>query len=103
MQTRLMVSTIQNAPFASFPCLKKTVNNCTTVTSLYVRQSRTLNLGFWILVIVSKIWILDCNRWWDSAFLELYSGLQSSGFRILRGKISRIPEFGFPYIGQTIE
>ena len=35
-----------------------------------------------IPVFVSRRWILDSNRQWDSGFLELYSGLQMLGFRI---------------------
>ena len=41
--------------------------------------------GFQVLdFFVSKIWILDSSRWWDSGFFELYSGLQRPGFQILR-------------------
>ena len=35
-----------------------------------------------IPVFVSGTWILDSNRLWDPRFLELFSGLQSPGFRI---------------------
>ena len=35
---------------------------------------------------VSRTWILDSNRLWDSGFLKLYSGFQSPGFRILQLK-----------------
>ena len=60
---------------------------------------------------VSATWIPDSNREWDSGFLELYSGLQSPGFRIPQAKISWIPDFasktfskipdsGFRYMGR---
>lgn len=36
--------------------------------------------------------ISDSNPWWDSEFLELYSGSQSPGFQIPQVKISWIPD-----------
>ena len=45
------------------------------------------SLRFWIPVYVSGTWILNSSRWWDSEFLELYSGFHKywifldSGFR----------------------
>ena len=41
-------------------------------------------------ILVSGTWILDCNRWWDSGFLELYCGFRSPGFWISKPKISEI-------------
>ena len=35
-----------------------------------------------IPVFISGTWILDSNLLWDPGFLELFSGLQSPGFRI---------------------
>ena len=58
--------------------------------------------GYWIPVLVSGTLILDCNRYWDFGFLELYSGFQSPWFRIPRAKISWIPESGFPYMSRTV-
>ena len=46
----------------------------------------------WILVFGSGGYILDSSRWWDSGFLELYSGFQSPGFQIPQTKRSRIPD-----------
>ena len=37
---------------------------------------------------------VDSNRYWDSGFLELFSGFQSPGFRIPGAKISHIPLHG---------
>ena len=45
----------------------------------------------WIPVLVIGTRILDSNRYWDSGFLELYSGFQSPGFRVPRAKIVWIP------------
>ena len=93
MQTRLKVSTIQNVPFASSTCLKNREQLYTTAISPFVGQSKTIldsgfhavDSGFQVLdFFVSKIWILDSSRWWDSGFFELYSGLQRPGFQILR-------------------
>ena len=59
--------------------------------------------------IVSGTWILDSDRYWDSGFLELYSGYQSPGFQIPQAKISRIPSHGatqieyFPEWAQLLE
>ena len=41
------------------------------------RQSWILDSRYWIPVFVSETWILDSSRYWDSGFLELYSGFQS--------------------------
>ena len=55
----------------------------------------------WILgtgfsgIFVSGTVILDSSRKRDYGFLELYSE-----FQISRGKISRIPESGFRYLGR---
>ena len=46
----------------------------------------------WILVFGSGGYILDSSLWWDSGFLELYSGFQSPGFQIPPTKRSRIPD-----------
>ena len=53
---------------------------------------------YWIPVFVSGTWILESNRQWDSGFLELCSGFQSTGFQI-----SRIPESEFSYMGRGKE
>ena len=50
-----------------------------------------MNTGFVVLEF-SGAWILDCNQWWNSGFLELYSEFQSPGFWIPQAKFSRIPE-----------
>ena len=60
--------------------------------SLHVRESKTvLDSGFhtvdsryWITVSVSGTWNLDSNCSWDLGFIELYSGFQSPGLRILK-------------------
>ena len=49
----------------------------------WIRDSRN-----WIPVFVSVTWILDSNLWWDSGFLELYTGVQSPGFQIPRAIFS---------------
>ena len=51
--------------------------------------------GTWFQVLCQ--WNLDSefNRWWDSGFLEMYSGFQRPGFQIPRTKISRILGYGF--------
>ena len=59
-----------------------------------------LDSGCWIPVFFTGTWILDSIPYWDSGFLEPYSGFQSPGFRIPQGKISRTPESGFPYKGR---
>ena len=38
----------------------------------------------------------------DSGFFELNSEFQSPGFQILKGKNSRIPESGLPYMERSI-
>ena len=43
----------------------------------WIRDSRN-----WIPVFVSGTWILDSNLYWDSGFLELYTGFRSPGFKI---------------------
>ena len=48
-----------------------------------IPDSRYLGLG---------TWIPDSNPWWNSVFLELYSGFHKQ-------KFPRIPESGFPYMG----
>ena len=53
---------------------------------------------YWIPVFVSGTWILESSRQWDSGFLELCSGFQSTGFQI-----SRIPESEFSYMGRGKE
>ena len=71
-------------------------------------QTGFLPVDYWILdsgFFVSETWTQDSNRYWDSGFLELFSGFQSPGFRfpalkflgfqILQAKSSRIPESGF--------
>ena len=58
-----------------------------------------LDSGYWITVFVSETWILDSNHQWDSGFLVLHSGIQSPGLRILKLRISRIPDSGFHYMG----
>ena len=58
--------------------------------------------GFWISVPNipdSKSWILDFNAEY-SGFQEHDSGFQCQVFRIPQAKISRIPKYGLPYIGQ---
>ena len=69
-----------------------TLHNIGKENSSHVRepgQSWILDSMLWIPdsryripVFVSRRWILDSNRQWDSGFLELYSGLQMLGFRI---------------------
>ena len=39
---------------------------------------------YWIPVSVSGTWNLDSNCSWDFGFIELYSGFQSPGLRILK-------------------
>ena len=56
-------------------------------SSLWIPDSR-----YWIPVFVSRTWILDSNRQWDSGF-------HNPWFRIPYGKTSRIPEFESPYMG----
>ena len=60
-----------------------------------IRDSRPRipDSSYWIPVFARRTWILDSNRLWDSGFLELYSRFQGPA------KFSRIPEFGFPYVG----
>ena len=41
---------------------------------------------------VSETWIPDSNCYWDSGFLELFSGFQSPGFLILQAKLSWIQD-----------
>ena len=78
---------------------------------------RAVDSGFQVLdskFFYSGTWILDSNRYWDSGFLKMYSGVQSPifrtqkkkkkkkifrtrkqkflGFRIPRARISRIPD-----------
>ena len=75
------------------------------------------SLGFWILsrefripgilgrsgrFFVSGSQIPDFNRQWDFRFLDLYSGFQSPRLQISQAKNSRIPESGFPYMGQLL-
>ena len=57
--------------------------------------------GFQIFqVFVSGTLNLDPNRYWDSGFLELYSGFQSPRPSIPKEKILfQIPESGYPYMG----
>ena len=65
---------------------------------------------YWVPVFVSGTWTLDFNCQWDSGFLKLCSEFQSPGFqisqakfprvRILKAKISQIPESRLPYKGQ---
>ena len=43
-----------------------------------------------LVILVSGTWILDHYRFWDSRFLELYSGFQVLVFRIPQAKVSRI-------------
>ena len=71
--------------------------------------------GFWIprrgfripvtgfQIFSSGTRIPDSNCQWDSRFLQLYSGFQTSGFRIPLAKISWIPESGFPYMYKGIQ
>ena len=70
------------------------------------------SLGFWIphrgfripgtgFHTVIETWILNSNLCLDSGFHVLYSGFQLVGFLILQPKISRIPEHGFPYVGES--
>ena len=62
------------------------------------------DFGFQVLdstQFVSGIWILDSNRLWDSGFFELYSGFQSSGFRIPHANFSLIPKILIPLHGAT--
>ena len=59
----------------------------------------TVDSGFQILdsgPSASGPWSPDCNRCWDSGFLELYSRFQSPAFLIPQAKISQGPECGFP-------
>ena len=57
--------------------------------------------GFQIFqVFVSGTLNLDPNRYWDSGFLELYSGFQSPRPSIPKEKnLFQIPESGYPYMG----
>ena len=57
--------------------------------------------GTWFQVLCQ--WNLDSefNRWWDSGFLEMYSGFQRPGFQIPRTKISRILGYGFLWARST--
>lgn len=48
---------------------------------------------------VSGNLIPESNRYWDSEFLEVDSGVQSQGFRIPQEKISGISESVLPYGG----
>ena len=68
---------------------------------------RAVDSGFQVLdskFFYSGTWILDSNRYWDSGFLKMYSGVQSPIFRTQKkkkkkkknipdpqAKISRIP------------
>ena len=59
----------------------------------------TMDFGFQILdsgPSASGPWSPDCNHYWDSGLLELYSGFQRLGFLIPQAKVSRGPECGFP-------
>ena len=84
-------------PLSFFRVYAKLYNPLQTVTS----PSRVIqdSLGFWIphggfrIPGTGQFQIL-CQWNLDSGFLELHSELQSSGFRILQAKISRIPESG---------
>ena len=50
----------------------------------------------------SGIGIPDFIRSRNSGFLELYSGIQSPGFRNPQAKICPIPESGLPYLGDQV-
>lgn len=68
--------------------------------------SLILDSRYWIVVFV-KAWILDSSFQSLVGFqipLQLYSGLQSLGFRVLRAKISLIPDSGsgFSFMGREI-
>ena len=87
--------------------LRETPRRCIFDLSSHVREfdKTVLECGVEVLdsgFFVSGTWILDCNRQWDSGFVELYSGFQSQGFRIPHAKVSRSPEFGFSYTGRTL-
>ena len=79
----------------------------------HVRDPRTVldsgfhavNSRFQVLdsrLLISGTWIQDCNRWWLSRLLELYSGCQSPksgfhkqknpGFWILQLNLSWVPD-----------
>ena len=71
----------------------------------------TLDSGLQIMdsgfqIFLSGPWIPDSNCYWDSGFLQLFSGFQGPGFRILQAKIS-VSGFnvqklsGFPYMGRN--
>ena len=56
-----------------------------------------MDFGFQVLdsrFFVSETWIPDSNCYWDSGFLELFSGFQSPGFRIPQAKLSWIQDSG---------
>ena len=49
-----------------------------------------MDSGFQVLdsrFSVSEAWIQDSNCYWDSGFLELFSGFESPGFRIPQAKL----------------
>ena len=62
--------------------------------------------GFRIPDLFSGPWIPDSNCYWDSGFLQLFSGFQGPGFRILQAEFS-VSGFnaqklsGFPYMGRN--
>ena len=62
-----------------------------------------MDSGFQVLdsrFSVSEAWIPDSNCYWDSGFLELFSGFESPGFRIPQAKLSWIQDSGskiYPY------
>ena len=68
-----------------FPACKNWLN-----LSCRVHGFRILTTGF--LIFFSGPWIPDSNCYWDSGFLQLYSGFQGSGFRIPQAKFSKIPD-----------
>ena len=77
---------------SSLPLYRRSLYFENFVFSPHVRESKAaLDSGFF----VSKTWIRDSN-----GFLELYSGIQSQGFRISQAKITLIPESRFHRMGR---
>ena len=70
-------------------------------STLYIPDSR-----YWIPVLVCGTWFPDFDFQWDSGFLELYSRLQSTGFRTPQAKFfsdsgfdkQKFRGIGFPYM-----
>ena len=67
-------------------------SNTVLDSGIHTVDSKFLVLEFHIR-IVSGTWIADSNGYWDSGFLELFSGFQSPGFRFPQAKLSWIPDY----------